>query len=71
MATAGGKPNIFQRMVKFLKESWLELKKTSWPSSEELTKSTLIVLGALFVVAVWIGALDYLLGMVTKRVVGW
>lgn len=71
MATAGSKPGIFQRISRFLRECWFELKKTSWPSSQELTKSTLLVLAAMLVIAIWIGGLDALLGLITKRFVGW
>jgi preprotein translocase subunit SecE len=71
MANAGKKQGIFQRISRFIKECWLELKKTSWPSSEELTKSTLIVLAAMLVIAIWIGGLDALLSIITKKLVGW
>jgi len=71
MATTSSKPGIFQRMHRFIRESWLELKKTSWPSPDELKKSTLIVLAAILVVAIWIGGLDYLLGTSTKRLLNW
>jgi len=72
MANAtGSKDSIFQRASKFLKECWIELKKTSWPSSEELKKSTVLVLAAVAVVTVWIGGLDFLFGTVTRRYVGW
>ena len=71
MATTSNKPGIFYRMYKFTRESWLELHKTSWPSSDELKKSTLLVLAAILVVAIWIGGLDYLLGASTKRFLNW
>lgn len=67
----GSKPNIFQRMNKFLREAWQELRKTSWPDSDTLKKSTLLVLAAIAVVAIWIAGLDWLFGLVTKRWVGW
>ena len=70
MATTS-KPGIFQRINRFIRESWLELKKTSWPSPDELKKSTLIVLVAILVVAIWIGGLDYLLGVSTSRLLSW
>lgn len=67
----GGKEGVFQRMGKFVRESWMELKKTSWPSYDELKKSTLLVLAALAIVTLWIGGLDFLFGLITKKVVGW
>ena len=72
MATiATGKPGFPQKVSKFARESWIELKKTSWPSQQELQKSTLLVLAAVLVVAVWIGGLDYLFGVITRKFVGW
>jgi preprotein translocase SecE subunit len=58
-----------QKMQKFLREAYIELKKTSWPSQDELKKSTLLVLGAVFVVTVWIGGLDAILGAITQKLV--
>jgi preprotein translocase subunit SecE len=69
--TATGKPGITQRMGKFTREAWVELKKTSWPSKEELQKSTLLVIAAIIVVAIWIGGLDFIFGVVTRKFVGW
>ena len=69
--TATGKPGIGQRMGRFLRETWVELKKTSWPNSKEIQKSTLLVLAALLIVSIWIGGLDFLIGLITRRLVGW
>ena len=69
--TTGGKEKILQRIQRFVRESWLELKKTSWPSYDELKKSTALVLAAVAIVTVWIGGLDFLFGVVTRRIVGW
>ena len=69
--TTGGKEKINQRISRFVKESVVELKKTSWPSYDELKKSTLLVLAAVGIITLWIGGLDFLFGVVTRRVVGW
>lgn len=66
-----GREGLFRRAGRFLRESWLELHKTSWPNYEELKKSTLLVLAAMAVLTMWIGGLDYLLGLLTRRYVGW
>ena len=67
----GGREGIFQRAGKFLRETWLELQKTSWPSYDDLKKSTALVLAAVAIIALWIGGLDYLFGIVSRRLVGW
>jgi preprotein translocase subunit SecE len=60
-------PNIFVRIGRYLSEVWLELKKTSWPTRQELGRSTLVVLAVIIIVAVWIKALDYIFGTATLK----
>ncbi len=45
----------------FLEEAWVELKKTSWPTRDVLTKSTSVVLALVVSVAVWVGVVDTVL----------
>lgn len=72
MANAiGKKDGLFQRMSRFVHEAVIELRKTSWPTYEELKKSTALVLLAVAIVTIFIGGFDYLLGMITRRLVGW
>jgi preprotein translocase subunit SecE len=66
----GKKEGAIQRANKFLREVWVELKKTTWPTYDELKKSTVIVLAAVVIVTVWVGGLDYFLGFVTHSL-GW
>lgn len=68
--TMSKKETFFQHIARFFREVWVELKKTSWPSYEEVRKSTLVVLAAILVIAAWIGGLDFVLGWVTARF-GW
>ena len=44
----------------FFQEAWVELKKTTWPSRNVLTKSTTVVLALVVAVAIWVGVLDAL-----------
>lgn len=50
----------------FLREAWVELKKTSWPDRNTLIKSTTVVLALVVAVAIWVGGLDAIL----SRVIG-
>lgn len=43
---------------KFFRETLAEMKKVTWPSKEQLTKNTLIILAFIVVTAVVISALD-------------
>ncbi len=51
---------IFSKIVSFLKEVRLELKKVNWPTKKETLRYTLIVLGFSLVVAVFLGSVDFL-----------
>ncbi len=64
------KEGFFQHMSRFFREVWVELKKTSWPSYDEVKKSTIVVLVAIAIITAWIGGLDFLLGWITS-LVGW
>jgi len=47
------------KIVTFLKEVRVEMKKVNWPTREETIKFTLIVVFASAAVALFLGALDY------------
>ena len=49
----------------FFQEAWVELKKTSWPNRDVLTKSTSVVLALVVAVAIWVGGIDALLRFTT------
>jgi preprotein translocase subunit SecE len=45
-------------LVRYLKETRAELRKVSWPTREEATNLTLIVLGVTAAMAIFMGAVD-------------
>lgn len=50
------KPGLFKRLGRFLKQSWSELKKVSWPNFQTVVKNTGIVLAVvLFFLLVILG----------------
>ncbi len=51
---------ILNKIISFLKEVQLEMKKVNWPSREETIRYTLIVIGISVVVAAFLGTLDYI-----------
>ena len=51
----------------FIHEVWVELKKTTWPTPKEAWRLTSVVIGVILIVAVYIGAIDYVLSWLTKR----
>ncbi len=64
---AGGKTGGGGGLFKYLAEVRAELKKAEWPNREQLIKLTQVVLTLIFIVAVYCGGLDGLLGLVTNR----
>ncbi|MFA5644706.1 MAG: preprotein translocase subunit SecE [Patescibacteria group bacterium] len=49
-----------EKLTNYIKESIIELKKVSWPSKKETYRYTLLVIGISILVAVFLGALDYI-----------
>jgi preprotein translocase subunit SecE len=52
---------MIDKIKKFVSDVIVELKKVSWPSREELRGSTLVVIVAVILVAVFIGLVDRIL----------
>lgn len=51
---------MFQKIITFLKEVKLEIKKVDWPTRQETIRYTLIVIGASVGVAFFLGGVDFL-----------
>ncbi len=51
---------MFSRIKSYIQESRLELGRVNWPSRQETTRLTLIVIGFSVVLAVFLGMLDIL-----------
>ena len=49
------------KIVQFVKEAKIELKKVKWPTRTELIDSTTVVLATSFLLAAFIGGIDFLL----------
>lgn len=52
---------MFRKIKKFLVEVRQELRKTSWSTKEELIGSTIIVIVAVAVLAIFVGIIDFTL----------
>ena len=50
-----------KKIIRFFKESYAELKKVTWPSREEVTSSTKVVLVSVILIALVLGIVDYLI----------
>jgi len=52
---------MFDHLVRYLKESKIELKKVTWPSREETIRYTAMVIAVSAAVAIFLGGVDYVL----------
>jgi preprotein translocase subunit SecE len=50
-----------QKIIKFFKDSYAELKKVTWPSRDEVLSSTRVVIIAILAVAFALGLVDIIL----------
>lgn len=53
------KPNIFERIARFIREVVAEMRKVNWPSRKELLTYTSVVLVFVIVMMSIVGVLDY------------
>jgi len=61
--------NLPKKLVSFLKQVKLEMKKVNWPTKKETIKYTLIVIGVSIGVAVFLGGLDYIFSTILNKFV--
>jgi len=62
---------MFEKIVKFLKETKAEMRKVTWPTRDELIGSTKIVIVAALVVTLFVGIIDQILTLIIRRLLGW
>jgi preprotein translocase subunit SecE len=55
--------------ITFVTQAYDELKKVVWPTREELTKLTIIVLFISLIVGVYIGGIDLILTKITETLI--
>ncbi len=55
------------KLITFLKEVKLEVKKVNWPTRKQTVNYTLIVLGISVVVAIFLGGLDFLFTLILEK----
>lgn len=59
-----------KQFVGFAQESWAEAKKVVWPSRKETIQTTMVVFGLVFVMALFLWAVDWILWELSKMFVG-
>lgn len=61
--------NLPKKIISFLKEVRLEMKKVNWPTRKETIRYTLIVIGLSVAVAAFLGSLDFIFNTLLTRFV--
>ncbi len=59
--------NLPKKIISFLKEVRLEMKKVNWPTRKETIRYTLIVIGLSVAVAAFLGSLDFIFNTLLRR----
>jgi len=59
-----------QKLIKFLRTAWLELKKVTWPGKKEILASTVVVVIVAVLLMVYLGLVDLLLSKLVKIIFG-
>ena len=70
MAGKDEKPKREGRLARFWRETVGELRKVSWPSRQEAINLTIIVLIVMFVMSLFLFAVDELAGLLLALAVG-
>ena len=65
-ATAKKKENV---VIKYLKETRAELKKVNWPSRQEATNLTLIVIAVTASMTILLGTLDFIFSWLFELII--
>ena len=61
---------MFGKVVNFIDETRQELNKVTWPSRGELIQATLVVIVTTGMMALLIGAMDFLLSAMMRVLLG-
>ncbi|MGQ9489286.1 MAG: preprotein translocase subunit SecE [Anaerolineae bacterium] len=66
---AEARPKIATRIVEYFKDTRGELRKVTWPTRQEATKLTVIVLAVTATMALFLGALDFVFAALVRLII--
>jgi len=61
---------VVQKIIQFIKEAKVELKKVTWPTPKQTLASTAVVIIIVFIVSIYLGIVDFALAKLVKFVLG-
>jgi preprotein translocase subunit SecE len=67
MGTAAMVVDTYAKSVQFLRDVRSELRKVTFPSRSETLASTAVVIVVVFIIATYLGIVDFLLSLVIPR----
>ncbi len=59
---------MFKRLMNFLRGARQELRNVNWPTRQEAVRLTSVVIGLSLLLAVFLGAFDYIFSYLIKSV---
>ena len=62
--------NWYKKIVQFLLEVWIELKKTSWPNRKEVYGTTIVVIIATILCSAFLYVVDLSLSKIMNFIIG-
>jgi len=60
---------LIKKLVQYIKESIVELKKVTWPTRKETTNYTLLVIGISLAVAAFLGIMDFIFSLGVEQII--
>jgi preprotein translocase subunit SecE len=61
---------IIGNITQFIKDAKVELKKVTWPTPKQTMASTAVVIIIVFIVAIYLGLVDFALAKLVKFILG-
>ncbi len=61
---------IADKIIRFLKEAKIELKKVTWPTPRQTLASTSVVIIVVIIVSIFLGIVDFGLSKAIRMVLG-
>jgi preprotein translocase subunit SecE len=62
--------NIWKRMTSFLKDARGEMKKVTWPSKNDLYKTTVAVIVSSIIFGIYLFGVDFVFSRLIKEIMG-
>jgi preprotein translocase subunit SecE len=59
---------MFDGMMRFFRDVYSEMKSVTWPTKDDLREGTIVVITMSAIVALFLSAVDFLLGLAVRSV---